>query len=124
MFQLTKDEFKNLIIQSGISSSAGKKNNWGGTRKLPYAFTEQGVSMLSSVLRSKRAVQVNIAIMRVFVKIRELITTHKELAQKLKELELKIDSNDKKIKTIFEVINRLLIPPEKSKRKIGFTIEK
>ena len=72
MFQLTKNEFVNLKFQFGTSS-------WGGTRKLPYAFTEQGVAMLSSVLRSERAVQVNIQIMRVFVKLREIIATHKEI---------------------------------------------
>ncbi len=116
MFQLSKDEFANLKFQFGTSS-------WGGTRKLPYAFTEQGVAMLSSVLRSERAVQVNIQIMRVFVKLREIISTHKELAQKLKELELKIESHDENITAIFEAINQLLAPEEKPKRKIGFEVK-
>ncbi|MFA5804955.1 MAG: ORF6N domain-containing protein [Melioribacteraceae bacterium] len=116
MFQLSKEEFSNLIFQNGISS-------WGGTRKLPYAFSEQGVAMLSSVLRSERAVQVNIQIMRAFVKLREIISTHKELAQKLKELELKIESHDENITAIFEAINQLLIPEEKLKRKIGFDVK-
>jgi len=118
MFQLTKEECHNfnLIFQLGISS-------WGGTRKLPYAFTEQGVAMLSSVLRSERAVQVNIQIMRTFVKLREIISTHKELAGKLKELELKIESHDENITAIFEAINQLLIPEEKPKRKIGFDVK-
>ncbi len=116
MFQLSKKEFKNLTFQFGIS-------RWGGTRKLPYAFTEQGVAMLSSVLRSQRAVQVNIAIMRAFVKLREIIATHKELAQKLKELELKIETHDEQITAIFEVINQLLSPPQLPKKKIGFIVE-
>ncbi len=116
MFQLTREEFNNLIFQFGISS-------WGGTRKLPYAFTEQGVAMLSSVLRSERAVQVNIQIMRAFVKLREIISTHKELAQKLKELELKIESHDENITAIFEAINQLLAVEEKPKRKIGFEVK-
>ena len=79
--------------------------------------------MLSSVLNSKRAIQINIQIMRAFVKLREILSTHKELAQKLKKLELKIDSHDQQIQAIFEVINQLLTTPEKPKRKIGFTIE-
>ncbi|MBI5729505.1 MAG: ORF6N domain-containing protein [Ignavibacteriales bacterium] len=116
MFRLTKEEFNNLIFQFGISS-------WGGTRKLPYAFTEQGVAMLSSVLRSERAVQVNIQIMRAFVKLREIISTHKELAQKLKELELKIESHDENITAIFDAINQLLAPEDKPNRKIGFEVK-
>jgi hypothetical protein len=90
---------------------------------LPYAFTEQGVAMLSSVLKSDRAVQVNIAIMRVFVKLREILYTHKELAQKLNELELKFDMHDKNIVSIFNVLNRLLATPDKPKKKIGITID-
>ncbi|MFH1196640.1 MAG: ORF6N domain-containing protein [bacterium] len=115
MFQLDEEEFNNLKFQIGTS-------RWGGTRKLPYAFTEQGVAMLSSVLRSKRAVQVNIQIMRTFVKLREILSTHKELAQKLHELELKVESHDEQITAIFEAINQLLQLPEKPKRKIGFDI--
>ena len=79
--------------------------------------------MLSSVLNSKRAIQINIQIMRAFVKLREILSTHKELAQKLKKLELKIDSHDQQIQTIFEVINQLLTTRKKPIRKIGFTIE-
>jgi len=117
MFQITKDESTNLKFQFGTSSTG-----WGGTRKLPYAFTEQGIAMLSSVLRSKRAVQVNIAIMRAFVKLREILSTHKELAQKLKELEYKIETHDEQITAIFEAINQLLAPPPATKRKIGFEV--
>ena len=116
VFQLNQEEFSNLKFQFGTS-------RWGGTRKLPYAFTEQGVAMLSSVLRSKRAVQVNIQIMRTFVKLREILSTHKELAQKLRELELKVESHDERITAIFEAINQLLQPPEKPARKIGFDIQ-
>jgi len=114
MFQLSKKEFENLKSQIVTSS-------WGGARRSqPYAFTEQGVAMLSTVLKSKKAVKVNIQIMRAFVKLREILSTHKELAQKLKELELKIDSHDQQIQTIFEVINQLIAAPEKPKKKIGF----
>lgn len=111
MFQLAKEEFEILKSQFVTSS-------WGGLRRAtPYAFTEQGVAMLSSVLRSRQAVQVNIAIMRAFVKLREMLSTHKALAQKLAELEEKVSKHDKEIQTIFEVIRRLMAPPT---RAIGF----
>ncbi len=116
MFQLTKEEFDNLKFQFGISS-------WGGTRKLPYAFTEQGIAMLSSVLHSKRAVHVNILIMRTFVKLREIVSTHKELAQKLKDLELKLETHDEQISSIMEAINQLLTPPQEPKKKMGFEVK-
>lgn len=117
MFQLSKEEWNSLKFHFGTS-----KKGRGGRRYLPYVFTEQGVAMLSSVLKSKKAIKVNIQIMRAFVKLREILSTHKELAQKLKELELRIDSNDQQIQAIFNVINQLLSPPEKPKQKIGFTI--
>ncbi|KUG27032.1 hypothetical protein ASZ90_003117 [hydrocarbon metagenome] len=123
MFQLNRKEFNNLKFHFGTSSQPNGKAGWGGTRKLPYAFTEQGVAMLSSVLRSGRAIKVNISIMRAFVKIREILSTHKELAQKLKELELKIESHDEQITAIFDAINQLLTPPGKPARKIGFSIK-
>lgn len=123
MFQLNKEEFKNLKFQFGTSSLTDGKAGWGGTRKLPYAFTEQGVAMLSSVLRSEGAVQVNILIMRAFVKLREILLTHKELAHKLKELKLRIDSHDEQITSIIEAINQLLAPPPEQKRKMGFQIK-
>ena len=87
---------------------------------LPYVFTEQGVAMLSSVLRSERAVQVNIAIMRAFVKLRELMTTHRELSDKITALERKYDAHDEQIRKIFEAIRLLLTPPIKAKRPVGF----
>jgi hypothetical protein len=101
MFQLTREEF--LILRSQIVTSS-----WGGRRYLPYAFTEQGVAMLSSVLNSKRAIQVNIGIMRVFVNIRRLVSTNKGILNRLNQLEDKVQSHDKKIRTIFEVIHRPL----------------
>ena len=104
MFQLTKQETKNLMFQFGTSS-------WGGMRKLPYVFTEQGVAMLSSVLKSERSIWVNIAIMRAFVKLRELLLTHKELAEKLEELERKYQLHETDIQVIFEAIKKLLEPP-------------
>jgi phage regulator Rha-like protein len=115
MLQLTDAEFQNLKSQIVISS-------WGGFRRsTPYAFTEQGVAMLSSVLRSKRAIQVNIAIMRAFVKLREILSTHKDLAQKLNELEHKIERHDEEITAIFEAIRQLMAPPPREpKRRIGF----
>ncbi len=114
MIQLNREEFENLRFQFGTSS------RWGGRRYLPYAFTEQGVAMLSSVLSSKRAVQVNIAIMRAFVKLREMLATHKDLARKLNEMEKKYDSQ---FKVVFDAIRQLMIPPSPKKRKIGFQRE-
>ena len=114
MFLLTRQEVTNLIFQNGTSS-------WGGTRKQPRAFTEQGVAMLSSILRSKKAVRVNIVIMRAFVKLREILSTHKELAHKLKELEGKIEKHDSEIVAIFDAIRQLMAPPPAPpKPKIGF----
>jgi ORF6N domain len=111
MFQLTSKEFQNLKSQIVISS-------WGGLRRaIPYAFTEQGVAMLSSVLRSKRAVRVNIEIMRAFVRLRRLLTTNKELARKLDLLEKKYDAQ---FKVVFDAIRGLMIPPEPKRRPIGF----
>ncbi len=100
MFQLTKEEFDNLIFQFGISS-------WGGLRKLPRAFSEQGVAMLSGVLHSERAVKVNIHIMRVFTRMREMLKSHKEILYKLEELEKKDIEQDDKIRIILEYIKRL-----------------
>ena len=114
MFQLTKQEFDSLRSQFVTS-------NRGGRRYLPYVFTEQGVAMLSSVLRSERAIHVNIAIMRAFAKLREVLSAHKELSQKLDDLERKIQGHDKEIKTIFDAIRLLMAPPPKlSKKRIGF----
>jgi hypothetical protein len=118
MFQLTKVEAERLRFQSGISKPTGR----GGRRYLPYAFTEQGVAMLSSVLRSNRAIEVNIAIMRAFVKLREIMATQKHLARKLENLEQKLAKHDEKFQVVFEAIRQLMIPPPEAekKRRIGF----
>ena len=118
MFQLTKPEFENLTSQIAISSSG-----WGGRRHPPFAFTEQGVAMLSSVLRSTRAVQVNITIIRTFVQLRELAATHKELATKLTELERKVAGHDGHIRSLFEAIRQLMSAPSSSERRIGFEVK-
>jgi phage regulator Rha-like protein len=110
MFELTAEEFENLRVHFGTSS-------WGGRRYFPYAFTEQGVAMLSSVLRSKRAVQVNIEIMRAFVRLREIISSHKELARKLDNLEKKYDAQ---FKVVFDAIRQLMEPSKPKRRKIGY----
>ncbi len=115
MFQLTRVELANLKSQFVTSS-------WGGLRKRPFAFTEQGVAMLSGVLRSKRAIQVNVAIMRTFVKLRELLSDHKELAEQFSLLERKVEKHDHEIHAIFEAIRRLMDPPSRPKRTIGFKI--
>ncbi|HSA87604.1 MAG TPA: ORF6N domain-containing protein [Nitrospira sp.] len=114
MFQLTEEEFENLKSQIVTSS-------WGGLRRArPYAFTEQGVAMLSSVLNSKRAVQVNIAIMRAFVRLRRMIASNKELAKRLNELERKYDAQ---FKVVFDAIRELMAPPKAPVRRIGFQRE-
>jgi uncharacterized membrane protein len=105
------------------SQIAISKPGRGGRRYLPYAFTEQGVAMLSSVLNSERAIEVNIAIMRAFIRLREMIVTHKDLAQKLEDLERKVGRHDEKFRVVFEAIRQLMAPsPETQKKpKIGFT---
>ncbi len=115
MFQLTKEEFDNWRSQTVMSKSDQK-----GLRYNPFAFTEQGVAMLSSVLKSERAIEVNILIMRAFVKLREIISTHKKVEEKLKELESKLREHDDQIVQIIQVINQLIAPPQPPKRKIGF----
>jgi len=119
MFQLTKEEADSLRFQIGMSKTKGR----GGRRYLPYAFTEQGVAMLSSVLNSERAVHVNIAIMRAFVKLREILSINKELAHKLAQLERKIEKHDEEIRLIFDAIRQLMTPPEPKRRRIGFLRE-
>lgn len=110
MFRLNAKESQSLRSQSVTS-------NKGGRRYLPYVFTEQGVAMLSGVLNSDRAIEINILIMRTFVKLREMIASHKGLAKKLDELEKKYDEQ---FQVVFEAIRRLMEPPEKPDRKIGF----
>ena len=114
MFRLTQQELKNLIFQFGTSS-------WGGTRKLPRAFTEHGILSLSSVLKSNQAIQVNIAVMRTFVRLRQILSGHRELAHKLEQLERRIEKHDGEIHAIFDAIRQLLEPPATGpKKRIGF----
>ena len=113
MFQLTHEEAELLRSQS-VTLKPGR----GQHRKyLPYAFTEQGVAMLSSVLRSQRAVQVNIEIMRAFVRLRRLLATHADLARKLAELEKKYDAQ---FRVVFDAIRQLMAPPDPPRRRVGF----
>lgn len=132
MFQLTREETRNLKSQSVISRSEPRETtgqldlrsqsvtsrSWGGRRAQPYAFTEQGVAMLSSVLRSPRAVKVNVEIMRAFVRLRRLLQSNAELAAKLAELEEKYDEQ---FSVVFDAIRELMTPPEIPTRPIGFT---
>jgi hypothetical protein len=112
MFRLSSAEFANLRHQSGASSE------WGGRRYPPYAFTEQGVAMLSSVLRSPRAVHVNIEIMRAFVQLRRALAGHEELSRKLDALEARYDHQ---FRVVFDAIRQLMAPPAPARRPIGFT---
>jgi len=116
-FQLNASETEILVSQNVIPH----KKYLGGA--LPLGFTEQGVAMLSSVLRSERAVQVNIAIMRAFVRLRQVIATHRHMSDKLTELEKKIGTHDRQIAAVFEAIRRLMAPPEKSRKEIGFKVK-
>lgn len=116
MFQLSKGEAESLRSQN-----ATLKMGRGHHRKyLPYVFTEQGVAMLSSVLNSERAIQVNIEIMRTFVRLRQILSEHKTLAKQLEELEKRYD---KQFSVVFEAIRQLMMPPETPKRQIGFRVE-
>ena len=114
MFVLSKDELNVLRSQSATSST------WGGSRYPPMAFTEQGVAMLSSVLNNKRAIDVNIAIMRTFVKLRTMLEANTKLAKKLAEIESKYD---KQFSVIFDVLKELVNEPESDRKKIGFSAE-
>ncbi len=113
MFELNKKELKNLRCQFGTSSH-------GGVRYVPMAFTEQGVAMLSSILNSNRAVQVNIHIIRVFTRLREMLLTHKDILLKLNQLEQNVVRHDDDIKVIFEYLRELLSPKTEPMGKIGF----
>jgi hypothetical protein len=121
MFQLTAEEERNLRCQTGTSRASGSQSGissqHGGRRYRPYAFTEQGVAMLSSVLHSPRAVQVNIEIMRAFVRLRQMLQANVELARKLAALERKYD---RRFRAVFEAIRELMQPSLEEKRRIGF----
>jgi phage regulator Rha-like protein len=114
MFQLSPAEFKNLKSQFVISS-------WGGLRRAaPYAFTEHGVAMLSSVLNSQRAVQMNILIIRAFVMLREMLATHKDLARKIEDLERQQKQHGQQLAAVYSAVKRLIAAPRKAKKTIGF----
>ena len=116
MFQLSDEEWENLRCQFGISSS------WGGRRTAPFAFTEQGVAMLSSVLRSERAIAVNIQIVRAFVQLKRMLATHADLARKIESLERKYDAQ---FRGVFDAIRELMSPMENPKKQpIGFKVKK
>lgn len=113
MFELSEEEAENLRSQIGTSS-------WGGTRYLPMAFTEQGVAMLSSVLGSEQAILVNIHIIRVFARMREVLLSHKEILQKLEQLEGRVTGHDEEIQAIFDHLTELVAPMEQARNPIGF----
>ena len=115
MFRLTKKEYENLKSQIATS-------RWGGTRKMPHVFTEQGVAMLSSVLNSDRAILVNIQIIRVYTKMRKLLLTHKDILLKLEQLERKTSSHDEKIELIFNYIKQLVHEKSEPRKRIGYKI--
>jgi phage regulator Rha-like protein len=116
-FQLTAEETENLKSQIATSSLGH-----GGKRKRSFVFTEHGVAMLSSVLRSDRAVQMNIFIIRAFVKLREVLATHKDLAQKLEELERRQDEHGDQLSAVYDIVKQLIDEPPQNKEKIGFTV--
>lgn len=130
MFQLNENEYKNLRSQFATSSSETELLNWSqfatGSQKhrdpknLPYAFTEHGVAMLSSVLRSERAVQVNIFIIRAFIKIREILASNKELAYKIEELERGQRTQNRHINAIYSILDKFVTEPAKPKNPLGF----
>jgi hypothetical protein len=124
MFQLTSEEFVSLrsqVVSLNLKSQiAISSSDWGGRRHPPFAFTEHGVAMLSSVLRSKRAVQVNIEIMRAFVRLRQMLASNTQMAGKLAALEKKYAAQ---FKVVFDAIRQLMASPEPKKRKIGFLVE-
>lgn len=113
MFQLTSKEFENLKSQIATSS-------WGGRRKLPYAFTEHGVLMLSSVLNSESAIKVNIQIMRIYTRIRQMLLTHKGILLKLEQLEQQVIQNSQDVAVIFDALRQLLNPPQPPARTVGY----
>jgi hypothetical protein len=117
MFELTQEEHDSLRFQSG-TLKRGQHSKY-----LPLVFTQEGVAMLSGVLRSLRAVQVNVAIMRTFVRLRETLSLHKELAHKLADLERKIENHDENIHNLFDAIRQLMSPPETPLREIGFHVK-
>lgn len=119
MFQLDEDEL--VILRSHFATS---KSGRGGRRYLPYAFTEHGAIMVASVLNTSRAIEISIYVVRAFVRLREYLSSHKELAHKLAELEKKLDTHDEAIQSLIMAIHRLMEPPGVKRRRIGFLAEK
>ncbi|MEO8026956.1 MAG: ORF6N domain-containing protein [Bryobacteraceae bacterium] len=119
MFRLTSQEVDDLRSQFATSKSGEKR---GGRRYLPFAFTEHGVAMLSSVLTSERAVQVNIAIVRTFIKMREIVASRLEIAERLDALEQKYEGHDRDLEAVFDTIREMLAVPETPKRRIGYPV--
>jgi phage regulator Rha-like protein len=115
MFQITKEELQSLMLQNATS-----KASRGGRRKLPFVFTEHGALMAANVLKSSKAIRMSVYVVRAFVRLREVLAAHKELAQKLKELEGRIEKHDYELTSIFQAIRQLMAPPEKPKRRMGF----
>ena len=115
MFRVAPEEIESLRFQIGTSNTSR-----GGRRYMPYVFSEHGVAMLSSVLSSKRAVHMNIAIIRAFIKLREVVITQKDLAHKIDDLEVKYQKHDHELKVVFDAIRKLISAPAATKRKIGF----
>jgi hypothetical protein len=115
MFQLSKEEFQNLIFQFGISS-------WGGTRKLPYCFTEQGVAMLSGILNSDRAIHVNIQIMRIFTNMRKILANNLSVKNEIEELKKKVNNNAQNIELVFQYLDELIEKKEKptTRKRVGY----
>ncbi len=118
MFHLTAEEFDRLMLQNATSNPTR-----GGRRKLPLAFTEHGVLMAANVLNSNRAIRMSVLVVRAFVQLRKTLSAHKELTQRLNELEQKISGHDADLQTIIEAIHQIMAPPEKPKRPFGFTVE-
>ena len=119
MFELTKEEWENLRYHFGTSSDS-KDAGWGGVRYLPYAFTEHGAFMLGNILRSERAIEVSLEIVRAFIKLREFLASHKELAQEFEKM--RIETNEK-FRVVFDALNQLMKPPEPKKREMGFILK-
>ncbi len=122
MFQLSSDEYNCLMSQFAISNDQKTKTRRGGRRKLPYVFTEHGVLMLSSVLNNERAINVNIRIMRLYIKLREILITNKDILLKLEQLEKQTGNNTNDIAMIFKVLKQLVTPIKTTRESIGFKL--
>ena len=123
IFQLSNAEWENLKCQIGISSLKSKNgisSSWGGRRSAPYAFTEHGTIMLSSILNSPRAKEISVLVVRAFVWLRQTVPAYKELAAKVAELENSVGQHDESIKAIIQALQQMILPPDKDKRRIGF----